>query len=116
MLVCKWRYRRRRGQPGETVLETAHPSPQRLLVPPIEALHAEGFRRLVDEVAEHKGAPRGAVLWSMLRPPKGVVRPGARGDLQARGGIRGDGTAHLVNAATAPVDDRHDIGDSTPIG
>ncbi len=66
----KWAYRRRRGKPGEAVLETEVPSPQRLIVLPIEELTAEAFRRLVDVVAEHKGVPRGAVLWSMLRRPK----------------------------------------------
>lgn len=69
-LLDKWGYRRRRGKPGEAVLETQVPSPQRLVVPPIEMLDAEGFRRLVDEVAGHKGVQRGAVLWSMLKRPK----------------------------------------------
>ncbi len=73
-LCEKWAYRRRRGKPGETVLETEVPSPQRLVVAPIESLHAEGFRRLVDEVAGHKGVLRGVVLWSMLKAPKWVDR------------------------------------------
>ena len=70
-LCDKWHYRRRPGKPGETVLETEMPSPQRLVVPSIGMLDAKGFRRIVDEVAEHKRVRRGAVLWSMLRPPKG---------------------------------------------
>ncbi len=73
LLKClrdKWAYRRRRGKPGEAVLETQVPSAQRLVVPPIDGLDAEGFRRLVDEVAGHKEVPRGAVLWSMLKRPK----------------------------------------------
>ncbi len=73
LLKClrdKWGYRRRRGKPGEAVLETEVPSKQRLVVPPIDKLDAEGFRRLVDEVAGHKEVRRGAVLWSMLKRPK----------------------------------------------
>ncbi len=62
--------RRRRGKPGEALLETEVPSAQRLLVPPIDELDAEGFRRLVDEAAGHKGVLRGAVVWSMLKRPK----------------------------------------------
>lgn len=66
----KWGYRRLRGKKGEAVLETDAPSPQKLTVPPIEALDAEGFRGLVDEVAAHKGVRRGVVLKSMLKTPK----------------------------------------------
>ncbi len=69
-LCDKWSYRRRRGQPGETVLETDQPTPQHLTVSSAEALDVEGFRRLVDEVATHKGVPPGIVLRSMLRRPK----------------------------------------------
>ena len=69
-LRTEWGYRRRRGEPGQAVLETEIPSRQQLVVPPIEKLDAEGFRRLVDEVARHKGVPRGAILWSMLKRPK----------------------------------------------
>ncbi len=75
-LCNKWAYRRRHGKPGETVLgtgnvlETNLPTPQRLVAPPSEALDTEGFRRLVDEVARHKGVQRGAILRSMLRRPK----------------------------------------------
>ncbi len=73
-LCDKWSYRRRRGEPGEAVLETTVPSPHRLVVPPLGALHAEGFRRLVDEVAGHRGVTRGVVLWSMLKRPKWLDR------------------------------------------
>ena len=73
-LCDKWRYRRRRGPSGATVLETRVPSPYELTVPPAGSLDAEGFRRLVDDVAAHKRMPRGGVLLSMLRRPKWIER------------------------------------------
>ncbi len=66
-------WKRRRGKPGEAVLETEVPSAQRLAVPPIDSLDAEGFRQLMDEVAGHKGAIDGTPIGEFLGGDEAIL-------------------------------------------
>lgn len=75
-LCDRWHYRQQRRKSGDdtpvgsSILITDRPRPQRLVVPPARKLHAEDFRRWVDQVAKHQGVKVGAVLLSMLQRPR----------------------------------------------
>ncbi len=65
--LCQhWGYRRARDDRGQPFLVTHEPATQRLVLPGYRALGAAALRRLVDEVASHKGEHRNVILNSMV--------------------------------------------------